>query len=542
VNARRAADAETTMVHSFADIAFTPGVRELQARLGSRAQYAALDEGPARGTRLGAAEAAFVAARDGFYQASVGETGWPYVQFRGGPAGFLKVLDERTIAYADFRGNRQYISAGNLAHEPRVALILMDYAAQRRLKVWGRARLLDGPAAAALLARLEVPSYRARVERAVVIDVEAFDWNCPQHITPRFTRAELDAATADRCGEVTRSRAAAPGPAPRPIDAGPGALGDGPLALVVSGVQQLTPRVRAYTLRAADGAPLPPVVAGAHVDLPIVLGDGRAATRRYSIASDPARRDAWEVAVLREDGGSGGSVALHRQYTIGLRLHIAWPGNDFALHGDRRPALLLAGGIGITPLRAMALALHDRGVPLRLHFAARSRREAAWADELAHALGPRLSMHLSQEGRRLDVERALRDAPRDAVIYACGPARLIDAVHEAATRLGAGHRVRSERFTAPRQAADGPIHVELRRSGRRIEVAPRQSILEAAEAVGVVVPSACRTGTCGTCATKVLAGTPEHRDRVLPDAAREGGALMCICVSRARTHTLALDL
>jgi predicted pyridoxine 5'-phosphate oxidase superfamily flavin-nucleotide-binding protein len=181
------------MARSFADIAFTPAVRAFQARMGSREHYAALDGMEARGVALSGHEAEFIAARDGFYQATVGESGWPYVQFRGGPPGFLKVLDAETIGYADFRGNVQYISAGNLAGDGRVALILMDYAQRRRLKIWGRARLIDAHDDEALIARLEVPSYRARIERAVIIAIEAYDWNCPQHITPRFTAAEFAA-------------------------------------------------------------------------------------------------------------------------------------------------------------------------------------------------------------------------------------------------------------------------------------------------------------------------------------------------------------
>jgi hypothetical protein len=183
------------MARSFADIAFTAGVRDFQTKMGSRRNYAALDQIEDRGTMLTERESGFIAQRDSFYQATVGETGWPYVQFRGGPSGFLKVLDEKTLGYADFRGNRQYISAGNLVHDGRVALILMDYAQRRRLKIWGRARLVDTHDDEALIGRLELPSYRARIERAVIITVEAFDWNCPQHITPRFTQAEVDALT-----------------------------------------------------------------------------------------------------------------------------------------------------------------------------------------------------------------------------------------------------------------------------------------------------------------------------------------------------------
>ncbi|MBS0374708.1 MAG: pyridoxamine 5'-phosphate oxidase family protein [Proteobacteria bacterium] len=181
------------MGHRFAELAFTPGVRAIQDRAGSRAHYARLEGGPETHGLLGDEERAFLAARDSLYMASVSETGWPYVQHRGGPLGFLKVLDERTIGFADFRGNRQYVSAGNLSHDPRVALILVDYPARRRLKLLGRARLVER-ADGATLARLATPGYLAAVERGFLIDVEAYDWNCPQHLTPRYTAAEVEQA------------------------------------------------------------------------------------------------------------------------------------------------------------------------------------------------------------------------------------------------------------------------------------------------------------------------------------------------------------
>jgi predicted pyridoxine 5'-phosphate oxidase superfamily flavin-nucleotide-binding protein len=191
---------------AFSDIAFTPAVRAEQTRMGSRSAYARLDHAEDRRDTLTAGEAAFIEASDGFYQATVSETGWPYVQFRGGPTGFLKVLDAKTVAYADFRGNVQYISVGNLRGDERVALILMDQAHARRLKLLGRARLVPASDDPAFLARLEMPGYRARVERAVVITIEAFDWNCPQHITPRFTEAEIARATAPLHSELEALR------------------------------------------------------------------------------------------------------------------------------------------------------------------------------------------------------------------------------------------------------------------------------------------------------------------------------------------------
>jgi len=181
------------MARNFTEIAFTPSVRAAQERYGSRAAYGRVEQ-KADGTPalLGEQERAFIEARDGFYQATVSETGWPYVQFRGGSAGFLKVLDGRTIGYADFRGNRQYLSVGNMAANERVALILMDYAAQRRLKIWARARVVHPDEDRDLVAALVTPGTTVPVERAMLLAVEAFDWNCPNHITPRYTAVEVE--------------------------------------------------------------------------------------------------------------------------------------------------------------------------------------------------------------------------------------------------------------------------------------------------------------------------------------------------------------
>jgi uncharacterized protein len=185
----------------------------VQAQHGSRRFYARrqarLNEagGP---DILGEDEQSFVAERDGFYLASVSGSGWPYVQYRGGPVGFLHVLDESRLAWADFRGNFEYISVGNLVENPRVAMILMDYARQQRLKVFGHARLVDVAQDAVLFEELTDPSYDAEVERAVVVTVDAYDWNCRQHITRRYTAAEIDRLASplrrdlDRCREENR--------------------------------------------------------------------------------------------------------------------------------------------------------------------------------------------------------------------------------------------------------------------------------------------------------------------------------------------------
>jgi len=179
------------MSRNFGSLVFTPLVKALQEKYGSRRQYARMEEGDVPLDRLGPDESAFIAERDSFYIATVGVTGWPYVQHRGGPKGFLKVIDEHTIAFADFRGNKQFVSTGNLATDNRVSLIMVDYPRQTRLKILGRVEVLESESAKEWIERLREPGYKAVIERVYVIRVEGFDWNCPQHITPRFTVEQI---------------------------------------------------------------------------------------------------------------------------------------------------------------------------------------------------------------------------------------------------------------------------------------------------------------------------------------------------------------
>jgi predicted pyridoxine 5'-phosphate oxidase superfamily flavin-nucleotide-binding protein len=178
---------------------FSKAAKRLQARYGSAAAYQKMAERGEIDDALGEFEEEFIASRDSFYLASVNEDGSPYIQHRGGPAGFLKVLNGRTIGFADFAGNKQYITAGNLATNDRVALFLMDYPERARLKMIGHARIVEMGANAELEAKLRVEAYRAPVERMMLIDVTAYDWNCSQHITPRWTEAELQVAQPGRC-------------------------------------------------------------------------------------------------------------------------------------------------------------------------------------------------------------------------------------------------------------------------------------------------------------------------------------------------------
>jgi len=192
------------MAQTYLHTMFGPGARALQTAAGSRASYARMEANAEYADILTSREFDFIAARDSFYIASVSEDGWPYVQHRGGPAGFLRRIAGNRIGFADYMGNRQYLSAANLAADDRVSLFLMDYPNRRRLKLIGHARGSDDPAD---IAALMVQDYAAEPERAFVIDVVGFDWNCPQHITPRFTEAEIQRATKPLTDELAWLRA-----------------------------------------------------------------------------------------------------------------------------------------------------------------------------------------------------------------------------------------------------------------------------------------------------------------------------------------------
>lgn len=526
------------MSRAFAAISFTNSVKAAQTLYRSREANLGFELAEDTRSEMTEREAAFIEARDSFYQATVNQDGWPYVQHRGGPAGFLKVLDKNTIGFADFSGNRQYLSVGNLQANERIAMILMDYREQRRLKIWGRVKIVHEADAPEVIAQLEMPAYRARIERAFVITVEAWDWNCPQHITPRYTDADIETLVAPMQAEIAQLKQAQSAQSPQFKE-----LGDGPLALVISGIRQLTPRIRAFELRDPNGALLPAIEAGAHLTVPVILNDGRHTVRHYSIASNPARRDIYEIAVLHEPNGSGGSHFVQQQFQLGSLLHCGMPINHFRLQENDRPVLLIAGGIGITAIKPMAQHLLAKQREFSMHYAATTPQEMAYGDRLRRDLGAHLHCHFSGHGERMQLLELLGQASAETEIYVCGPARLIAATLVAAEELGfAEERIHFEHFSAIKGTENRPFEVVLQRSRRVIQIKPEQTVLAALNDAGVATLSDCGVGNCGTCAVKVLAGEVEHRDHALSDTQRQRNNLMCLCVSRAHSDSITLDL
>lgn len=314
----------------------------------------------------------------------------------------------------------------------------------------------------------------------------------------------------------------------------------GDITLEVVAREDAASGVVCLTLARADRSPLPAWEPGAHVDLFLPTGD----VRQYSLCSDPADPTTWRVAVLREEDGRGGSRWIADRLAAGDALTAAGPRSHFPFDARATaPAVLIAGGIGITPILAMAAAAHGSGRDYVLHYAGHAGR-MGFVDELRAMHGDRLALHVSEDGSRMDLPAVVdAAAAAGAEIVCCGPTRLIDAVtveaHRAGVPLTVEHFEPAE-LTAP--VWEETFEVELAMSGMTIEVGPGQSVLSAIEDAGVLVLSSCTEGTCGTCETPVLEGEVDHRDSILSETQRARNDTMFVCVSRAACPRLVLDL
>ncbi len=309
--------------------------------------------------------------------------------------------------------------------------------------------------------------------------------------------------------------------------------------VVVTGKRELVAElITELTLESSDGTPLESWEPGAHIE--VVLPSGL--IRHYSLCGDPTD-DFYTIAVLREAGSRGGSLEVHEQVSIGSKLTIRGPRNHFALE-DSEHSVFIAGGIGITPLLPMMRRLSSAGKSWELHYGGRSLASLAYLDALNLMEGSPVNIYVKDETRRIPVSDVVRNIPTGSTIYVCGPESMIVDVE----REGQAHDVpvKLERFGPSgieiSHDSDAAFTVELRKSGSTLSVAADQRLIDVVRTVVPSVPFSCEEGYCGSCETTVLEGEPEHRDSILSPEERSANDCMMICVGRARTPHLVLDL
>lgn len=297
--------------------------------------------------------------------------------------------------------------------------------------------------------------------------------------------------------------------------------------------------VLSVTLVHPKGDPLPGWTPGAHVDLRL----HGSLVRQYSLCSEPTDATRYTVAVLRDQAALGGSEYIHETLRPGHRLQVVGPRNNFPLLPAER-YVFIAGGIGITPILTMARAAESAGAAWELWYGGRRRESMAFLDELAR-YGDKVHALPENEYGLLDLEGVVGTRRDGTLVYCCGPEPLLTAVEQAMADWPPG-ALQVERFKAKKiqvpSGGDQPVTVECARSGVTVEVGPATPVLDALEQAGISVPSSCRDGICGSCETRVVEGAPDHRDSVLSDAEHAAGKSMMVCVSRARSSRLVLDL
>ncbi|AVL71411.1 oxidoreductase [Oligella urethralis] len=314
---------------------------------------------------------------------------------------------------------------------------------------------------------------------------------------------------------------------------------------------QLSPRVVGLTLSAVDGNDLPQWEPGAHIELTLDISEGASEDdekcyRQYSLCGNLKDLKTWEIAVLKEDASRGGSKYIHEGLNEGDVITVSMPKNHFPFKGGAF-CQFIAGGIGITPLYAMIEHAKDMGLDWHLLYLARSNEDFIFLDKIKSIDPKRVTIHASSEQGQFQLETQLNNLPQNAIVYSCGPQGLLDALEQM-------HQLQSdpkwnlmfERFKVDApvfdENKDKPITVTLSRSNKTIEVPADESILEALRKEGIRIKCSCRNGTCGTCETDVISGIPDHRDHVLSDDEREANETMMICVSRALSDELVLDI
>lgn len=299
-----------------------------------------------------------------------------------------------------------------------------------------------------------------------------------------------------------------------------------------------------FELVEVSGRGLPAFSAGSHVD--IHLGDGL--TRQYSLCNDPAESHRYLIAVLRDPATRGGSLAMHDRVQVGDLLQISAPKNHFALAHDAQRHLLLAGGIGVTPILCMAERLAATGAEFEMHYCTRSRERTAFAGRIAAApFAPRVQLHFDDgpAGQRFDIAARLATPEPGTHLYVCGPKGFMDAVLASARQQGwPESQLHWEFFAAEvaSKATDESFEVQVASSGRVVVVPKNQTVVQALAAAGIEVPTSCEQGVCGTCITRVIEGIPDHKDLYFTPEEQAANDQFTPCCSRAKSARLVLDL
>ena len=441
---------------------------------------------------------------------------------RGGNPGFIEYTETNTLRIPDYKGNSMFNTLGNIHSYPKAGIVLIDFERGVLLQLSGEAKILwnqedtnNQSGGTQRYWELKVTAWQEST-LPNSLSWQFFDYSPHNPRQTKNNRPELDELT-----------------------------------LKVSQVEIKSPSITRYRLSATQGGILPAFEAGAHLPIEVKLPNGEWAERHYSLLSSPHDNRFYDIAVQREANGRGGSLQLHKQLKVNATLKAKTPRNAFPLNTNGKHTVLVAGGIGITPILSMLRVLVEAQASFEIHYTARSQEDLAFATEIYTLAGARAHFYSSNpdvqdtgfaiQNSRLNIETLLAKPEANTHIYLCGPVRMIEAVRDAGHSQGwSPGQIHFESFGASTSANDKAITVTLKKSAQVVEVQPQQTILAALIDAKVSVPFDCQRGECGMCASPVVEGEVEHRDVYLSKEERQ--QQMCVCVSRAKGTNLTLDL
>jgi len=464
------------------------------------------------GKKLGQIQRALIEKADTFFVTSAHPEHGIDASHRGGQPGFVQIINNQQLRIPDFAGNSMFNTLGNFTSYPYAGLIFIDFETGQILQLTGQPEILW---------QLDDPQNETGgTHRYWQLDITCWRQSTLPH---RFVWEFLDASPYIPEHRKTQTKNS--------------------ISLTVKRIQQETDRVKSFCLRASDNRELPAFQAGAHIQVHLKLLDGSITKRHYSLLNSPADRKTYEIAVLKEPDGRGGSLYMHEQIHQGDVLQVSIPKNEFTMTTKSEHNILIAGGIGITPIVSMLHKLTADNKSCELHYSASTFSDLALRQRVEQLAGDRAHFYATKEpdGRRMDIDKIMA-TPRPGVqVYVCGPRGLINAVRNSADLLGwPSAQIHFESFHSQPLPGDRPIRVKLVRSNKVLTVPAERTILDTLLEAGISVPHTCKRGECTMCTTQVVSGVPDHRDLCL--TANEKKSSMCLCVSRARTDDLALDL
>jgi ferredoxin-NADP reductase/predicted pyridoxine 5'-phosphate oxidase superfamily flavin-nucleotide-binding protein len=429
--------------------------------------------------------------------------------YRGGAPGFVKISNKNQLLIPDYKGNSMFNTLGNIQSNPRVGLVFIDFEQKRILQLSGSAKIIWD--------KVDAHNETGGTNRYWHFDVKCWqETQLPQGLNWTF----FDYS---------------------PHNPKPEYVND--LSLKVTAIEQKTAHIKLFKLMSNDGGILPAFEPGSHLPIEVNLPDNKKTLRHYSITSSSHDNRFYEIAVQQEIQGGGGSNYMHEQLRIGHQIKSKSPINDFPLSSPGKHHILIAGGIGITPIISMLRHLVDNNESFELHYSVKRTSDAIFVKELDRLAGKNGHFYFSQEVNtsRIDLKTILEKNKKTSHVYVCGPVGLIQSTKDMATKNDwHASNIHFESFGSAIQVNNKAVEVKLKKSGQVIVIDPKETILDGLIAAKVSIPFECKRGECGMCTTEYVEGTPDHRDTFLTQDEKVHS--ICPCVSRAKSHSITLNL